>query len=330
MLEQPTLDKHSHDINTITLSRLRLVLDLLRFPSEYESFALPRLVSGCIVLISSVKPSPFYYEYGYLSFRLMVIALTACLLHYGCYLNMGCEGTKNISPSNTLRNSWKDPATIISVEIQSTDAADTRLAGILDPPPRELWTAPLLNQSELHSLLKILYEDRKHFTMAMKQTKSLGLSGVIDEVDHEKPSTGYFELYILILCRCQLVASDFYLEPEVLRYMSPKPPPSHTTPGPQGNISLIDLEDSRCVIQAYTYFLLLHIHVALLLKLVFPLVISGCQDLLPGMFGAAMRVFWNSLSIPEPHAISRCLSIFIDRFWYAVRIYINFEIYIFI
>ncbi|KAG8747861.1 hypothetical protein FRC11_012210, partial [Ceratobasidium sp. 423] len=88
---------------------------------EYDNLALPSLVAGCITLMSSVKPSPFYYEYGYLSFRLMVIGLTACLLKYGRYFFVTPEDTGNGSPIYYLKNLWERSAEIIGVEMQYDD-----------------------------------------------------------------------------------------------------------------------------------------------------------------------------------------------------------------
>ncbi|KAG8681225.1 hypothetical protein FRC11_001403, partial [Ceratobasidium sp. 423] len=76
-LANPNLNEYSQNslIGCITLEKLECILETARFAGELQNFALPNLVAGCIILMSSVNPLPFQYEYGYMCFKVMVIAL---------------------------------------------------------------------------------------------------------------------------------------------------------------------------------------------------------------------------------------------------------------
>ncbi|CAE7087724.1 unnamed protein product [Rhizoctonia solani] len=71
--------------NSITLSMLRSILDLTLSPETFSELGYPRLVDGCMRLMGTVIPSDqgtriFKYEYGFLCFRIMTIALDVCCL----------------------------------------------------------------------------------------------------------------------------------------------------------------------------------------------------------------------------------------------------------
>ncbi|CAE6472342.1 unnamed protein product [Rhizoctonia solani] len=71
--------------HSVSLADLQTILILSRSPASYHCFASRPLTKGCIYLMNSVKisgkVSPFSYEFGYLCFRIMVLALGACLLN---------------------------------------------------------------------------------------------------------------------------------------------------------------------------------------------------------------------------------------------------------
>ncbi|CAE7062083.1 unnamed protein product [Rhizoctonia solani] len=266
ILGQSGTEKSEHAINAsrITIPCLKAVLGLLRFPSEYQNFALPPLVEGCIELISSVKPSPFYYEYGYLSFHLMVVALTAYLLSYGQCLDPGRDDTT--APSNILQDFWEDCATLISPEIIPKEWEGTKLIRVPESPPSQLWTNPDSNswKPRLNTLLNILHNDWKYFLPAMKRTRLLPLSGMMfllrslvpgtwKEPDGRDSSTRPHELYASTLCICRLVDSPFPREHELLTGLSNRVPPSYIT-APEYKDS-IELQGSRSVMRAYVNFL---------------------------------------------------------------------------
>ncbi|CAE7100159.1 unnamed protein product [Rhizoctonia solani] len=68
----------------VTLSMLRSIMDLTLSPGTFVELGYPDLVGGCIKLMKSMeisgKDATFRYEYGYLSFRILTVALGVCML----------------------------------------------------------------------------------------------------------------------------------------------------------------------------------------------------------------------------------------------------------
>ncbi|CAE6474648.1 unnamed protein product [Rhizoctonia solani] len=69
----------------VTLLDLQSILICFRSATSYSLYASRSLIKGCIYMMSSMKisgkSSPFSYEFGYLCFRIMAVALGACLLN---------------------------------------------------------------------------------------------------------------------------------------------------------------------------------------------------------------------------------------------------------
>ncbi|KAG8701229.1 hypothetical protein FRC11_012324 [Ceratobasidium sp. 423] len=175
-LGEPTVEPYVYEEITarVTLPKLESVLELTRFPGELDNFALPNLVAGCITLMESIKPSPFHYEYGYLSFKLMIIALDTCLLKHGRNPNEALQFRHSFHLNDYLLALWTDTSVLITAEL--TNSSD-----ILEVPSilRRLWTSSLLENSRLSMLLDILHDDQKNFTLALKEADSLGLCGLM-------------------------------------------------------------------------------------------------------------------------------------------------------
>ncbi|CAE6475568.1 unnamed protein product [Rhizoctonia solani] len=160
----------------ITLSVLESISKLAFFPKVLMDFAHPALVTGCIKLMETVQKSgritPFNYEYGYLCFRILTIATCVCLLDRSKLLT--------IATSNMISEPLVDPTILlfqhvdrtVQIQINSEEQSqvDINQGHRIDPP---------LNIAELPSLLKILYDDRKAFSMAIMPKHSLGLAGIM-------------------------------------------------------------------------------------------------------------------------------------------------------
>ncbi|CAE6447459.1 hypothetical protein ACGC1H_002415 [Rhizoctonia solani] len=68
---------------SITLSMLRPIAGLALSPETFAELGYPKLVDGCLRLMRTVALSKFKlfeYEYGYICFRIMTIALDVCCL----------------------------------------------------------------------------------------------------------------------------------------------------------------------------------------------------------------------------------------------------------
>ncbi|CUA69761.1 hypothetical protein RSOLAG22IIIB_08682 [Rhizoctonia solani] len=180
MLANSSLDTNTREsiIAAVTLQDLKNTLELVRLPDGYRAFADRQLVAGCIVLMSSVKPSPFGYEYGYLCFRLVVIALNACFLHYASCLDVIISDMGNGPAEDYLKKFWVASETAIMLEFTDTDD-DGHLTVIRDSPPPARWTTPLTDYLDFRALLDILHDDQKNFLITLRTANSLRLSGLM-------------------------------------------------------------------------------------------------------------------------------------------------------
>ncbi|EUC61198.1 hypothetical protein RSOL_387490 [Rhizoctonia solani AG-3 Rhs1AP] len=326
-LADPTLGPAAYNelISSVTLKKLKEILELTYYPSNYGKFASPELVAGCITLMSSLKPLPLAYEYGYLCLRVMVIALNACLLKYGSYLDVVIQHMKAVSSKEYLSTFWEGSARLISREFIDGDSG-TPLYGVLTSSPRSLWTTPLMDQWDLHTLLYLLHDDKKNLFIALQQADSLGLSGVMfvlrgyveskrvgmEEHDYKH---SFYGPYSRVLYRYRLVVPNFGLEPGVMKYLCNKPPVMCCLEEEE----TIDVGDSRNLMQAYTLYLESNpsercAATVFLFQLVAPLMVPGCEDLIPGVLGATLPVFWNSLSTYSPSIVIESLATFLTMF----------------
>ncbi|CAE6455461.1 unnamed protein product [Rhizoctonia solani] len=185
------LTPHPHVIETaaarITLHTLKSVLELTRFPSEFVNFALPSLIAGSIVLMSSVQPTPFSYEYGYLCFRILVFSLNTCLIKHGRNLDYTIQRMSSAAPGRHLSFFWQGAADLLIGELGSIARLEKRLTQIVNHGPQQF---PVLELPKLDMLLNVLHRDRKQFLVALMTADSLQLSSLLfilwKYLEHEK------------------------------------------------------------------------------------------------------------------------------------------------
>ncbi|CUA70928.1 hypothetical protein RSOLAG22IIIB_09202 [Rhizoctonia solani] len=270
-----------------TLEKLRFVLELTRFPGELNNFTLPGLVVGCILLMNSIRPSPFFYEYGYLCFRILVIALDTCWIQHGRNPTEPLQIPNHDNGNDYLSALCDETTLFIGAEIIGQVE---ELIGMSDMPPG-LWTAARLKVATLDALLALLHADRKHFTIALRDADSLGLCGLmyvlLKYVEDAKASMSeakyqetLYKPYVRVFCRYYLVIQ----------------------------LSTADNEEGlRCwtnVIEAYCSRIKAHEFIGLeecmaLTVFVAPFVIHGCEDLISDMLDASLQLLWNSMLVPD-------------------------------
>ncbi|CAE6471632.1 unnamed protein product [Rhizoctonia solani] len=125
-----------------------------------------KLVSGCVALMASAVPF-LQYEYGYVSFRILVLAVNSCLLkHAGC-LNKTIAKMDTLPASSCLSIFWEDSAALVARECTGGKKL------------QEIIFAASLNTRVLHCLLRLLDADQKLFLVVSKIASSLGLSGLM-------------------------------------------------------------------------------------------------------------------------------------------------------
>ncbi|KDN35998.1 hypothetical protein RSAG8_11149, partial [Rhizoctonia solani AG-8 WAC10335] len=171
------------DISTLE-SAVRLTLD----STTIRHLANPLVISGCIRLMKGVNrqrtgaASPFSYEYGYLCFKLLAATLNVCLLERWNELEELLASTDKRSPgvahiltlmrlSDGVLNQF-----LILVDGGNCDEA-LGWSDVAVHHRRE----PLLSQSNISTLLDLLWDDRKLFLQALSRDDpaECGLSGLL-------------------------------------------------------------------------------------------------------------------------------------------------------
>ncbi|CAE6448683.1 unnamed protein product [Rhizoctonia solani] len=272
---------YSNIIDNITLSKLESILELTRFPDEYENLALPMT---------------------------LIFALNTCLLKYAEVWDETIFLIEFKRANQRLLCFWDRSAQIILQEALYYDLEKKKASSFQSNPPRR-WSIPYFDQGKLDKLLSVLHSDRKNLLIALRDTGSLGLSALFfimrKHIETKRPSMStaeYMEKVFLPYCRIsyryQVVLPDLGPERFVSRALFPV-----DTKGLSDKI-FIDTDDSRNIPRAYIYsvqspgyrgnlifadgmplnFIMLH-------------EISGCEDLIPDMFEATIRVLWDILLI---------------------------------
>ncbi|CAE6469816.1 unnamed protein product [Rhizoctonia solani] len=288
----------------ITLQMLKSVLELTRYPLEYENFALPSLVAGSAVLMSSVHPTPFSYEYGYLCFRILVFSLNTCLINHGRNLGFTIRRMSSAPPGTHLGFFWDGAADLIAGEL-SPMIAEKRLTHILNPRPPQV---PVLERSKIDMLLKLIHKDQKNFLVALMTADSLQLSGLmflfykyleIERITRkgDEYTQKLFLPFSRIFRRYRLVFPEINHETDLTRLIYTSLP---TMSDLQDKMS-IDLDDSRNIIHAYNRCMKTSqavyckdaIH---FMGFVAPLFAPGCEYLLPSLLESTFWMLWNTWS----------------------------------
>ncbi|KAH7307948.1 hypothetical protein B0J17DRAFT_634540 [Rhizoctonia solani] len=238
----------------ITMSMLTNLLDTTKNLAHLPSMANPNLVSGCVNLMASAKPSVLYYEYGYVCFRILVISLNACILKHANCLD---ETISHMSNASKSRGS----------------------EGLLP--------IKLLSEHVLAQLLQLLYGDEKLFLVVSKRTSSLGLSGLM------------FVLFTHAMGTDANQIQESVTEPEEITMFD-----LHSRVAPHArlyNEKPVDVEDainlSSRPVSAIT--------LAAMLRFVAPLVVLGCEDLIPTTVKLCVKILWDSISSLDEAAYAR-------------------------
>ncbi|CUA69762.1 dolichyl-diphosphooligosaccharide--protein glycosyltransferase [Rhizoctonia solani] len=279
-------------IESITLSKLESILNLTRFPNEYVNFALPTLVAGCIELLST-----------------LIFALNACFLKFGDTLGETIDLMQKAPPGQQVLRFWDQCASLASDEA-IFHAMGGKIPEDFESVRRRRWSITCFDQKKFDKLLSILDTDRKNFLIAIRDTRSLGLSTLSfvlkQHVESKKPSmdeTEYTEKALLPYCRVfyryQVVLPDLGFERFASRALF-----TTDMTGLKDN-SLIDMDDSRAILKGYISSIQSPkmgygggaiFGDGLPLAFIVSHVVPGCEDLIPDMFESTLQVLWNALS----------------------------------
>ncbi|CAE7123701.1 unnamed protein product [Rhizoctonia solani] len=306
---------------------LKSVLQLCRFPTEFENFALPSLATGSIVLMSSIQPTPFSYEYGYLCFRILVFSLNACLIKHGRNLSFTIRRMSDAPSGTHLDLFWLGTGDLILGELSPIEInieKPRRLTDILEPGRGQL---PILKRSSLGTLLELLHKDQKNFLVAVMSADSLHLSGLMFvlfkylEIEQKtRQQANYTQKLFLpfsrIFRRYRLVFPETYHETTLLRLIY------NTLPAMSDlqDKTTVDAEDSRNVIQAYNRSLKTYqtinckdaIHY---MGFVAPLFVPGCEELIPSTLESTFLMLWTIGSKADPDMLATITQGYGVCFW---------------
>ncbi|CUA74324.1 hypothetical protein RSOLAG22IIIB_11150 [Rhizoctonia solani] len=170
---------YDHTFEPIALEEMQ------KSPLYLRHFESTPLISGCIKLMGSVlisgKSSPFSYEYGYLSFKILTIAIGACILARSFELTPIIERMVGDRETPILQIFSNKVSQVVKEEIEDAhddDVACDWLLGWAKAPERPQ-EPPIATRADIATLLNILAGDSKAFTKAWSSTFSPRLSGVM-------------------------------------------------------------------------------------------------------------------------------------------------------
>ncbi|CAE6436784.1 unnamed protein product [Rhizoctonia solani] len=287
----------------IPLNTLESISKLILFPKALVNFSHPTLVGGCIKLMATVKESgktsPFSYEYGYLCFRILTIAMGVCILDKSNLLNGAV--------SNMISEPLADPIMLLSKHVENVVQIQLHQEerGLIDYTYQTHRIDSLLGILELPSLLEILYDDRKAFSIALMHTNSLGLSGLMLLLGRclanaKRATYSAVEMYCEVLWRYSNASAWDKLATQSLTNRYREEAKSTWKP------TFIDLEDCVTILVASEIALAPHDHripgpfdisaVPVLMGFATPFIEPGSENFLPPFLDATMNCMWNAIS----------------------------------
>ncbi|CAE6436799.1 unnamed protein product [Rhizoctonia solani] len=161
---------------SISLEMLQSVLAAASFRTSFSALAEPRLVRGCIRIMSTValdtgsSASPFSYEYGYVCFCILTIAFGLCFVGHSLDTIFRASDTK-------LKH--RHPLVILAESVASTAGMNVHLSATMHYRNLTDQTTSVIAPREGLLLFNMLWGDRKLFLKAMVSTYVPGLSGVM-------------------------------------------------------------------------------------------------------------------------------------------------------
>ncbi|CAE6412826.1 unnamed protein product [Rhizoctonia solani] len=310
----------------ITLNILEAISKLVLFPKALSDYARPALVSGCIKLMAAVqesgKISPFSYEYGYLCFRILTIAMGVCLLER--------SNSLNLAASNMIAEPLADPIILLSklveqvVQIQIRDED----RGLVDNSYQGHRTDPLLGIVGLPALLEILYVDRKAFSIALMHTNTLGLAGVFFLLGRSLTNETHaaytiVEMYCEGLWRYSNASAWDKVATHLLTDRYRELAKSTWKP------TFVDLEDCVTILRASEIALAPHDRripgpfdisaIPVLMGFAMPFIESGSEAFLPSFLDTTISCMWNAI-LGGQQPLDRMVDAVRDNFYHISKI----------
>ncbi|EUC59311.1 hypothetical protein RSOL_306860 [Rhizoctonia solani AG-3 Rhs1AP] len=323
-IQQIHIYNHSscRDTSQVSISTLRSLSRAYLHPVTLRHMASPSLVSGCIKLASMVKPngqsSLFSYEYGYLSFTILVISISACLLQRWASLNKTFTMV-HLSSRDILEELAQEVSGLIRQRLTSGNCLDgERIDQILgwNNNSNALQHPPLISNSEASAMVTLLWLDRKAFLYALSVTRMPSVVGLMLPlwrhcyIEHSTRSAEGQNLALEfheILWRYNCGTNWLRVEEWVVNLFDIGMEGGLQTMKKVEQRHTADLEDSRRIILAFinqVYPIQITLdrnklagasQASILFRFVYSFVQPGTQDLFPSLFEAIIECFWRDL-----------------------------------
>ncbi|CAE6365011.1 unnamed protein product, partial [Rhizoctonia solani] len=266
-------------ISGISLEKLKAIVAIAHFRGDWiishRRNSSPGALNSCLLF----------------NLRLLNIALSACLIKRACESKETFTVPKRDFLNNSASALWDICAFVIAEELSGNTGISL---GVPHSKSLGYWTAPLLEKSRLDRLLTMLHADQQNFTVALTETKTLGLSGLIyvlwkfvesEEVDMDRRlhQERILRPFLCIFFRYWLAMPHFNYEFQAIRRIYfPKDPSLIITYGQP-----INLEDSMNVIRAYSTLLNSHESIELMdcgkiMSFITPFVTIGAVETFTG------------------------------------------------
>ncbi|CAE6417094.1 unnamed protein product [Rhizoctonia solani] len=310
----------------ITLNMLEAISKLVLFPKALSDFARPTLVSGCIKLMKTVQESgrisPFNYEYGYLCFRIMTIAIGICLLQKSSLLNLAVSNMVSEPQVDPVILLSKHVEQVVQIQIHEEDQC------LVDDNRQGLRTDLLLGITELPALLDVLYEDRKAFSIALMHTNTLGLAGVILLLgrclaNETRITYNAVETYCEVLWRYSNASAWDKLATQLLTNRYREQAKSTWKP------TFVDLEDCVTILRASDIALAPNDYripgpfdvsaIPVLMGFASTFIEPGSEPFLPAFLDSAISCLWNALAGGQ-QPLDRLVDAVRDTFYHISKI----------
>ncbi|CAE6475043.1 unnamed protein product [Rhizoctonia solani] len=171
--------------SSVTLEMLYQILNLMHsMEGIYRLAKYPLIITGCIKLLSTIQPTPFSYEFGYLCFNILEITLGICFIERSQGLfnmkmtsDMGLLSTAPVGELSEHIDSAVEEEIDYMLEEHKPEYTDWTL-GWADFPGQATKT-PLVSLSDARSLLFHLWEDRLSFFALVGCTFCPGITVVV-------------------------------------------------------------------------------------------------------------------------------------------------------
>ncbi|CAE6460791.1 unnamed protein product [Rhizoctonia solani] len=307
--------------NFITLSMLNSVVQHMSFPCSLSALQSPPAIHGCIILMQSItrfgRPSPFSYEYGYLCFRILVVAFDYCVLLCSGRYKSFIEEVQQ--PQNYLLQEGHIPilSRTVSELIEDGLSETYQVYGKFSNstcPWTDNYTGPLITDNHILRLAQLLDIDCKHFLIFLRSNYALRLSAVLytmcqsvfnpnkDPVSKEDP---LIQIFSRIYPRALLLVPNYPFGLNSLHYDAMDLGDEY-----ESTTKFLDAEDSKLVFRAYADRLTVLSGTALhsrasttlaldLLQCIQPIIHNDCEDELPRAIRATVRCMWGDLVAGE-------------------------------